>query len=112
MHIISRDDFTRLTALKWLKGLYRWQAARPHLTHTANIVLLTCNLSQDDFTRLTALKWLKEFVEMASSQLVRRYGDLIGAVLPNISHSSKEIQQVRSLLPFCLQYAAGTWLRV
>ena len=51
--------------------------------------------TQDDFTRLTALKWLKEFVEMAGPQLVGRYGDLIGAVLPNISHASRDIQQAR-----------------
>jgi hypothetical protein len=50
--------------------------------------------SPDEFTRMTAIKWLKEFVEMASGQLVGLYADMIGAVLPNISHPSKDIQQV------------------
>lgn len=50
--------------------------------------------SQDEFTRHTALKWLKEFVEMASAQLVDHYALILGAVLPNISHSNKDIQQV------------------
>jgi len=31
---------------------------------------------------------------MAGGQLVGRYGDLLGAVLPNISHASWDIQQV------------------
>lgn len=52
--------------------------------------------SPDDFTRLTALKWLKEFVEMASGQLVGLYPDLLGAVLPNISHPSPEVAAVRN----------------
>ena len=52
--------------------------------------------SPDEFTRMTAIKWLKEFVEMASGQLVGLYADMIGAVLPNISHPSKDIQQVGS----------------
>eukprot|EP00798_Chlamydomonas_sp_ICE-L_P022232 gene22232-29299_t len=50
--------------------------------------------SQDEFTRLTAIKWLKEFVEMASGQLLEQYPQILGAVLLNISHPSKEIQQV------------------
>lgn len=50
--------------------------------------------SQDEFTRLTAIKWLKEFVAIAPQQLVPQYAEIIGAVLPNISHSSKDIQQV------------------
>jgi hypothetical protein len=37
---------------------------------------------------------LQEFVEQASGQLVGLYPELIGAVLPNISHSNKDIQQV------------------
>jgi hypothetical protein len=32
---------------------------------------------------------------MAPQQLVQQYAEIIGAVLPNISHSSKDIQQVR-----------------
>eukprot|EP00775_Hariotina_reticulata_P005343 gene5343-5580_t len=50
--------------------------------------------SQDEFTRITAIKWIKEFVEQASGQLVGLYPELIGAVLPNISHPNKDIQQV------------------
>lgn len=57
-------------------------------------ILVEKSSSQDEFTRLTAIKWLKEFVEMASGQLVGQYAEMIGAVLPNISHPSKEIQQV------------------
>lgn len=35
---------------------------------------------------------LQEFVQQASGQLVGLYAELIGAVLPNISHSNKDIQ--------------------
>ncbi|WIA13429.1 hypothetical protein OEZ85_007009 [Tetradesmus obliquus] len=50
--------------------------------------------SQDEFTRITAIKWIKEFVEQASGALVGLYAELIGAVLPNISHPNPDIQQV------------------
>lgn len=48
----------------------------------------------DDFTRLTAMRWLKEFVVMASGQLVGMYPDILGVVLSNISHPSRDIQAV------------------
>jgi len=35
---------------------------------------------------------VQEFVQQASGQLVGLYAELIGAVLPNISHSNKDIQ--------------------
>lgn len=57
-------------------------------------VLVDKAASQDEFTRHTAIKWLKEFVEMASNQLLDHYAAILGAVLPNISHSSRDIQQV------------------
>jgi hypothetical protein len=37
---------------------------------------------------------LQEFVEQASGALVGLYAELIGAVLPNISHPNPDIQQV------------------
>lgn len=37
---------------------------------------------------------LQEFVTQASGQLVGLYAELIGAVLPNISHPNKDIQAV------------------
>lgn len=39
---------------------------------------------------------LQEFVEQASGALVGLYAELIGAVLPNISHPNPDIQQVRA----------------
>lgn len=36
---------------------------------------------------------------MAGPALVARYGELIGAVLPNISHSSRDIQTVGPRAP-------------
>lgn len=70
-----------------------------HATPTIDFVSLSNILvskaeSSDEFTRLTALKWMKEFVIMASAQLVGRYHHILSAVLPNISHSNQEIQQV------------------
>jgi hypothetical protein len=35
---------------------------------------------------------LQEFVTQASGQLVGLYAELIGAVLPNISHPNRDIQ--------------------
>ena len=52
-------------------------------------------LPQDEHTRLTALRWLKNFVEMGPSQLVEQYPAILGAVLTNISTSSRDVQQVR-----------------
>jgi hypothetical protein len=43
---------------------------------------------------LGAALCLQEFVEQASGALVGLYAELIGAVLPNISHPNPDIQQV------------------
>jgi hypothetical protein len=39
---------------------------------------------------------LQEFVTQASGQLVGLYAELIGAVLPNISHPNRDIQVSQS----------------
>lgn len=50
--------------------------------------------SGDEFTRLTALQWLKELLGLAPPlALVGCYPDALEAVLPNVSHASKDIQQ-------------------
>ena len=78
-------------------------------TRSVDFVSLSATLvdkacSQDEFTRMTAIKWLKEFVQIAPGQLVEQYDAILGAVLPNISHSSAEIQQVRPAILFVFKY--------
>ena len=74
--------------------IHALQATRTIDFHALAVILVDKSSSQDEFTRLTAIKWLKEFVAIAPQQLVPQYAEIIGAVLPNISHSSKDIQQV------------------
>jgi hypothetical protein len=52
--------------------------------------------STDEGTLLTAIRWLKEFVAVGREQLAGQYAEIIGAVLPCISHASSEISQVRA----------------
>lgn len=52
--------------------------------------------SQDEFTRLTAIKWLREFIALAAAPLAPQYAAMLGVILPNISHSSRDILQVMS----------------
>ncbi|GAX78869.1 hypothetical protein CEUSTIGMA_g6308.t1 [Chlamydomonas eustigma] len=69
-----------------------------HTTRTIDFnglsrILVDKSYSQDEATRLTAMRWLKNFVEMGSTQLVEQYPFILGAVLTNISTSSREVQQ-------------------
>lgn len=55
---------------------------------------------------------VQEFVEQASGQLVGLYPELIGAVLPNISHPNKDIQQVRHLTSVESHFFMMLWMLV
>mmetsp|Transcript_2306 Transcript_2306/g.5914 ORF Transcript_2306/g.5914 Transcript_2306/m.5914 type:complete len:925 (+) Transcript_2306:104-2878(+) len=70
-----------------------------HATQNVDFASMAVSLvdkatSPDEFTRMTAIKWLKEFVEMAAVQLVGQYPAILGVVLANISHPSREIVEV------------------
>lgn len=56
--------------------------------------LVEAAASDDEFTRLTALKWLKVFISLAAPALAPQFASLLGALLPNMAHSSKDIAQV------------------
>jgi hypothetical protein len=127
----SQDEFTRITALKWIKVrhttllLHTWLQLRGvHATkvpqrlpppswpvgckqHTECPMRNTChapaalplpvNTRHPPAAALLSLPLntrVQEFVTQASGQLVCLYADLIGAVLPNISHPNRDIQAV------------------
>jgi hypothetical protein len=50
----------------------------------------------DEFTQLTALKWVNEFIQCGKEELLPYAADLVGAILPSISHRVQDIQQQAS----------------
>lgn len=66
------------------------------------VVVVGTNLSggggvtTDEFTQLTALKWVNEFILCGKEELLPYAADLVGAILPSISHRVQDIQQQAS----------------
>ena len=58
-------------------------------------VLVEAAKSGDDAIRLTALRWLRSFVVDAKAELLPLYAIILQAILPALSSSTPEIQQVR-----------------
>lgn len=54
------------------------------------------NICVDEFTQLTALKWINEFILCGEEELLPYAADLVGAILPSISHQVQDIQQQAS----------------
>ncbi|KAK3242703.1 PtdIns(3,5)P(2) sythesis regulation factor, partial [Cymbomonas tetramitiformis] len=50
--------------------------------------------SMDEFTRLTAITWLHEFVDLGTDKLLPYVADVLGAILPCISHPEDRIREV------------------
>ena len=67
-------------------------------------VLVARTRSADEFTRVTAVTWLREFVSLAGraasvgthvgTPLVSRFADILGAVLPCLSHAEPKVRDV------------------
>ncbi len=57
-------------------------------------VLVEAAKSGDDAIRLTALRWLRSFVVDAKAELLPLYAIILQAILPALSSSTPEIQQV------------------
>ncbi len=57
-------------------------------------VLVDAAKSGDDAIRLTALRWLRSFVVDAKAELLPLYAIILQAILPALSSSTPEIQQV------------------
>jgi hypothetical protein len=51
--------------------------------------------------QLTCMIWLKELVALAKSELKAQYADILAAVLPTLSHSKPEIQEVSLPQRYC-----------
>ncbi|ELR18739.1 uncharacterized protein ACA1_040440 [Acanthamoeba castellanii str. Neff] len=59
-------------------------------------ILIPFATSLDEFTQLTALKWVNEFILCGKEELLPYAADLVGAILPSISHRVQDIQQQAS----------------
>ncbi|RWR79576.1 protein VAC14 [Cinnamomum micranthum f. kanehirae] len=57
-------------------------------------ILVKRTASPDEFTVLTAITWINEFVKLGGDQLVPYYADILGAILPCISHVDDKIKVV------------------
>ena len=67
-------------------------------------MLVARTRSADEFTRVTAVTWLREFVSLAGraasvgthvgTPLVSRFADILGAVLPCLSHAEPKVRDV------------------
>lgn len=82
-------------------------AARSDLGRLTS-VLVARTRSADEFTRVTAVTWLREFVSLAGraasvgthvgthvgTPLVSRFADILGAVLPCLSHAEPKVRDV------------------
>jgi vacuole morphology and inheritance protein 14 len=55
-------------------------------------ILIPFATSQDEFTQLTTLKWVNEFILCGEEELLPYAADLVGSILPSISHSVQDIQ--------------------
>ena len=61
----------------------------------ATILCKRANTAEDaQQIRLICIRWLRQFVVQAKPQLMGRYADILGAVLPSLSHSNPEIAAV------------------
>ena len=57
------------------------------------IVLPHCQVHHD-FTVLTGLRWIREFLQRAGHSLLSKTPEILGAVLPCISHREENIRQI------------------
>ncbi|XXG40893.1 hypothetical protein AAC387_Pa01g1493 [Persea americana] len=57
-------------------------------------ILVKRTASPDEFTKLMAITWINEFVKLGGDQLVPYYADILGAILPCISHMEDKIRVV------------------
>ena len=57
-------------------------------------ILVVKATSTDEFTQLTALAWLQSFVELAGTQLIADFPNVLDAVLPCLSHPNPKMCQV------------------
>jgi vacuole morphology and inheritance protein 14 len=86
--IRQQADFALLEFLQEIKTTSDVDVGR--MSH----ILVARAASADEFTQLTVITWLHEFVALSGSKMLPYMADVLGVILPCLSHSEERIRQV------------------
>eukprot|EP00959_Pyramimonas_sp_CCMP1952_P324986 6802418-Pyramimonas_sp.AAC.1 len=86
--IRQQADFALLEFLQQIKSADNVDVGR--MSH----ILVSRAASPDEFTQLTAITWLHEFVTLSGEKMHPYMAEVLGVILPCLSHSEEHIRQV------------------